>query len=505
MKTKYNFNFRNKSKKFLKNQKGGNNFIDSDFLNCYEANLQKVMGAIKEYSGKHNIDISIAEEFIENQTSQIRRDAARNLISNTIYITLKEVYDIIGQLIDKVYSDFNSDETIYLYTGKPEKSSYFLCVIALKHIREKGYKEPIFIKELNNEIFDLIEKSPLIMLDDVSYSASQLSEQLKSIYYNRMYKKEPPNYPPNIYILLIALNTVSKKKLSEVPGSKRRSGKLYLDLTVSPFKLIYLEDRLYTPLICKIGIEKFIYLTLLFSPWLCICNGYTLGQPYVSLYLDNKIADPVSTFTTTLIYGQIPPSNIDFSYILQKLDEGGGFDTLYYLEPIEITRLLGELPGEFKKGNKVLPAPIINKFIELDKPDKPDKPSDEIEFKPFINACNKDVLLNEIIQDEHVKRLDYLIFMIPQDCFNNNDCSITYHPVEDYLQKKQYLIVEDDITTGMTESGSKVSEIHKKITSFKCPVSWYKKGKFQMSCTTSTGGRTRRRLKKMRKTKKNKK
>ena len=31
--------------------------------------------------------------------------------------------------------------------------------------------------------------------------------------------------------------------------------------------------------------------------------------PYVSIYLDHKLADEVSTFTTTLLYGQVIPNN----------------------------------------------------------------------------------------------------------------------------------------------------------------------------------------------------
>ena len=72
-------------------QKGGNNFMDSDFIRCFNVNLARVMDAVNEYSGKHNIDQELAHEFINGQTSAIRREAAQNLIQNTIYITLEEV------------------------------------------------------------------------------------------------------------------------------------------------------------------------------------------------------------------------------------------------------------------------------------------------------------------------------------------------------------------------------------------------------------------------------
>jgi hypothetical protein len=521
MKTKYSLKKQDKSKKIK--QKGGNTYIDTDFLRCYDDNLRKVMSAIEEYSGKHSIDTVLANEFIENQTSPIRREAAKNLIDNTIYITLQEVYDIIGNLIDIVYPNFNSNDTIYLYSGMPEKSGYFFSVIALNHIRKKGYKEPIFLKKLTDECFDNISDSPIIILDDVSYSGSQLSEQLKSIYYSRMYIKESPNYPPNIYILLVALNDISKKMLSEVPSSKNiTSSKIYIDpYKESPFKLIYLEDRLYKSLISILGIEKFIYLKMLFAPWLCLDDN-ALCLPPVSLYLDSKIADPVSTFTTTLIYGQIPPSNVDFSFFIKVIHDGGLKGKLYDIPQELKTRLLNELSAEFKSENSnssdFLIEKIIKNFIKLD---VQDKPSNEILFKPFINTCNSNPSLIEIIEDESIKKLNYLIFMLPQDCFTKKNCSIDFAAIEDYiiyLKENGYFVSKDyevKDNTGKISKKPRITthdgnlptmEIHKKITSVKCPISWYKKGPFKMECTSLVGGKknkTKRRSNR-KKTRKNK-
>jgi hypothetical protein len=483
------FKIKNKSKKI---QKGGNDYIDADFLRSYDNNLTKVMSAIKEYSGKHGINLELAKEFIDNQTSPIRREAAKNLIDNTIYITLQEVYDIVGELIDMVYREFNSNDTIYLYCGKPEKSGYFLCVIALHHIKEKGYKEPVFLKQLNHECLDFINNAPLIILDDVSYTGSQLSNLLKDIYYSQMYIKNAPN-PPNIYILLIALNESSKITLSEVPSSSNRisnhiSGNIYMDpLKESPFKLIYLEDRLYKPLISVLGVEQFFYLKLVFTPWFSIKDDDTI-YPAISLYLDSKIADPVSTFTTTLIYGQIPPSNIDFSFFLQQLEAGGGKGNLHSsaLSHEEKTRLLNELPSEYKLENGTVSIQhIIKKFIELD---KPDKPSDVIAFKPFINTCNENPSLIEIINDASIQKLDYLLFMIQQD-------TIRDYVITDYIRthiKERNQIYGNSFERGM----------HAKITSIKCPVSWYKKGPFQMVGGKKNKTRRRRNHGKSRKHKK---
>jgi hypothetical protein len=485
-----------------KNQKGGNNYIDQDFERCYDENLERVMNAIREYSGKHSIDHEKAREFIDRQTSPIRREAAQNLVENTIYITLEEIFIIIGELIERLYNTYNFnniEDNIYMYTGKIDKSTYFLCVLALYHIKEKGYKKPIFVKEMTNIFFDDIRLSPLIILDDFSYSGSQLADQLNYIYHERMYVVPPPNEPPNIHILLIGLNDISKKRLSKVPSERRkvlRSGTMlnYKLSTDSPFKLLYLEDRLYRPLISILGIEKFTYMTLLFSPWIYGASGSGLGLPHVSLYLDSKIADPVSTFTTTLIYGQIPPSDVNFQYFIDN--DCYPNDLIENLESDEINRLLSELPEEFKYNNKLSSQKLIKNFIKLDS-ENTDRRSDRITFNPFINTCSQNSIINEIIHDENISTLDYLIFMIPQECFNIKDvCSFDNELIKYYLIEKNY-IIEGRGRTGkdtFTEEGLSILEYHNKITQVKCPISWYKKGPFEMVCISNNtyGGKKNR-------------
>lgn len=500
--TKIHLKTKRKHTKTLIHQFGSGEIIDQQFTSCYDDNIKKVMAAIEQYSGKHTIDSILATEFVDNQTSPFRREIAKSFIDNTLYITLAEVYDIVGQLIDNAYSELNNDDVIYLYSGMPEKSSYFLSVMALHHIKLKSYKEPVFIKSID---FDVIQESPLLMLDDVSYSGSQLSTQLKAIYYSQVYTKRAN--PPNIYILLIALNDVSKKLLSEVPSSARTdsTGKIYIDhLKPSPFKLIYLKDRLYKPLISILGIERFVYLKLLFAPWLCLDMNAGIELPCVSLYLDSKIADPVSTFTTTLIYGQIPPSNIDFSYFIESIENGGGSECLIDLEPTESARLLQETTPELKThANCISLTKLIKRFITLD---VTDKPSNIITFKPFINTCKSNTLLQDLINNEHVKQLDYLVFMIPQDCYINNDCSISYDVVKEYLLQKNYLVKQKyQVTSEKTnklvtrtrltpsEDGLHISDLHQQITSLKCPYSWYKKGPLQMICTMRGGNKKTRR------------
>jgi hypothetical protein len=482
MKTK-RYKFRNKSNKIKFYQKGGNNFIDSDFERNYEENLRKVMEAITEYSGKHSIDRTSADKFISSQASPIRIEAAKNLIDNTIYISLQEVYDIIGELIDKFYSQISGTDTIYLYTGKPEKSFYFLCVIALKHIREKGLKQPIFIKNITEEFFTEARNSPIIILDDVSYSGAQLSNWLSGIYLS-LDKKGIQQ--PNIYVLLVALNDNSKFKLSHIiKGSEQ---------IISPFKLIYLDERCYQPIISKIGIEKYFYMLLLFSPW--TVNAST---PYVSIYLDHKLADDNSTFTTTLLYGQIPPSNLDYRTFFANepfVGRVGVFDE------DEKRRLISELDSKYisQYGNIKYDELLKNLINDV----KTEPIMHEISFYPFINLCKNNPVLLENIASPEIKNFDYFVFMLPDNCLNSElnteECILgaSTHLLS-YLEDKGWYKFEELVLQGpvqrntrrpmrnfseLTEAGKELIPIHKKITSFKCPISWYKNGQFRMISDT---------------------
>jgi hypothetical protein len=192
-KRKNNRKNKNNSKRNSKNIKlikGGAHYNET-FLDCYDENLAKVKEAIKTNSGKHKINKKSADQFIENQLTHARKQAARDLVENTIYITLDEISEIVEHLINKAYAKISEDANIYLYTGVKGKSFYFLATLALFYIRKNGLKEPIkFISNFTEELFDEIGDSPIIVLDDVAYSGSQLSEMMNNIYYDIVISKK---------------------------------------------------------------------------------------------------------------------------------------------------------------------------------------------------------------------------------------------------------------------------------------------------------------------------
>lgn len=420
-----------KNKKNQKNQKGGN-FNDS-FLVNYEENLRKIQEAIAMYSEKHSIDEEMSNRFIDEQLTSIRQQAARDLIENTIYITLSEVSSIIEKLIIKMYTEYNLNESenIYLYTSKPNKSFYFISVLALYYIRKNGFKEPTkYISSLSPSVLDETGSNPILMIDDISYSGSQLSNLLKSLYENYVIKQKKE--PPNIIVSLVGLNDVSKKKIEYVYINRK---------TIQlPFKIVYLQERLYQPLLLKLGIERYFILNLFFSQT-------TRDKPVVSIYLDHKIADEISTYKKSLLYGPIVPRNYNYDIFSSNFIESLDYDgiNLYLSEYISqseySTDQLIILINKFNEENgtsdrfnikqstrpeferlflKMLTY-IVDKVKEIEESELNinDVESREIEFRPFINTCKDDEILLKNISDPEIKNMNYLFFNTSPDCMIN--------------------------------------------------------------------------------------
>ena len=453
------------SKSILKHLVKGGGYNDT-FLENYEENLKKTQTAISKYSGKHEIHIKQSKKFIENQLTDARKQAAHDLVENAIYISFEELSKTVEHLIKKSYANFNADADIYLYTGPKGKSFYFLSILALFYIRKNGLKEPTkFISGFNEEIFDEIGDSPIILLDDVAYSGSQLSELLNNIYYDTvvMNKKSPPN----IFILLVALNTFSKIKLSRVPTKKKSfmGTEVVLEWGVSPFHLIYSTKKLFRPLILTLGIQRYFNINILFSP-------YTMSTPYIALYLDYKIADEVSTYKNVLFYGPIVPEDYDYkTYIVDELDyQYNIFPSQELFDKDDYDKLFTdfnkEYGTEFKKNDYRLTQKLLENLILSDKIISGSK------FYPLVSTCNENEDLLEILKDEDVQNFDYRLFVAPKGCIEgNSDCATSDDGVLHYLKS---VIENKSLDKG------KVVNISNKINGYNCPVTWYKKGDLKL-------------------------
>ena len=165
----------------------------SDFLELYDKNLEKLLYAIENYSGKHSINEKKAEEWINSQPFPEAQEAARNIIKHTKYITLKEVYNNIESLVKNQYKTLlekneNNSKKIIMIVGKRDKSFYFLSVLAVYFMKEYNLRIP---DEFHNEFSSFFKNTTdvIVTFDDMSYSGSQMGDMLKmSINYNSLYQ-----------------------------------------------------------------------------------------------------------------------------------------------------------------------------------------------------------------------------------------------------------------------------------------------------------------------------
>jgi hypothetical protein len=426
--------------------------LDKRFQEKFIENFARIKIALKN-SGKHSINKEKAQEFIEGQLSPIRRQAAKDLIENTHYISLRETFQIIESLLLSVYKKIDTTKTIYLYCGENTKSFYFFSCIALYYIKKHKLKMPEFVVDFTPTFLLEVQDSPIIIVDDVSYSGSQLSTMLNNIYYYMKIEKELP--PPNIYVVLTALNDVSLRRLKNVPMTRSERG-VNIGLIESPFHIEYLEDKLFKSLVRVLGIERYFYINLFF-------NAFLSNETNIALYLDHKIADSISTYKNVYLYGPIVPHNYDLMELMDLVFITPVYSYQFFSQDINdglFADFMKSNPSFVKKGNsyatiyKDIVNFLIRKAVTQDVIDRPY--TEQLQFVPFINGCSKSHALKEIITDPSVLNSQYLFFM-----FDNS------------LNIREY---EDVMTSPMKE----IRRIIKLLDSYRCPENWYKKGILQL-------------------------
>jgi hypothetical protein len=451
-------------------------------MDCFPENIIKVRKAITQYSGKHSIDKTIAEEFIQSQLTDIRKQAARDIVEHTIYITLEEVATIIEQLILKTYREqhLESAENVYIYSGLPEKSSYFISVLALDVIQKHHLKPPQFVKKLNHELLDIIGSNPLLIIDDVAYTGSQLSDMLGNLYYDRVILHRQA--VPNISVVLVALNHFSKKALEFVP-SKKRLHKYVEEYIASPFPLVFLPERLYTPLVVQIGLERYFNVNVFFSP-------YTGSGPYISMYLDHKIADEVSTYKTALLYGPTIPSNYDYMRFFREMDNMVCLiPPLRLLEKPVFDKLLADIHMNLPTTSSVaiIEKTIVNTLIQklihsdmgsldMDITHSSFQTTFQTTFHPFIQNGKK--------HNPEIQNLPYALFISPGGCIREGTDNVISNECKGYIQ--DYIREHNLLRTtfsGILDNipNEKIVEVFDQKHNIGFPDTWYKKGEFQMS------------------------
>ena len=203
-------------------------YIDTHFATNLDENITSLLHTMFAISGKHGINPNKATRWVSAQKTPLKREVARHLIDHTVYVTFREYFNGIGKLIKTHYETIVRDaQHVILYVSFPTKSYYVSAIIAMHFIRKYKFREPdSFVHTLYNST----TQDPILIVDDMAYSGSQMSNWLTNIY-----KQSIPNYfnnkykynflerdtivslpKPNIHILLYGVNSYSQTKLSQI-------------------------------------------------------------------------------------------------------------------------------------------------------------------------------------------------------------------------------------------------------------------------------------------------
>jgi len=402
--------------------------------------------------------------------------------------------NIVEELIHRIYEKYaqrGETRQPYMYCGPNTKSFYFFSCISLYYIKKHGYQIPIFIKTMKPKHM-LKFNSPLIIIDDAAYSASQLASMVQDIYQSRLKEGLPPI---DVTMALTALNTIALNRLSKVANRFSNIGvsKVELEHVLSPYDLIYLPERLYTALPIKLGIERYFYLNLFFNP--CLSSSTN-----IALYLDHKVADSVSTYKNVYVYGPIVPYDYKNDIIISR-DTGiicQTVNTSYFSED-EINSLIIKFVQENPDFLQIMPNALSRysgehesklryflheKALERDK--YIDRPIYEtgykkgIQFYPFIQKCSKSNKLKEIINNPEIKNMQYFIFTHDEGPGVGDIRDYGYvlrgHKNERHRDRK--LQDEEELyNEPITQEALRLVAL---LKSHRCPTPFYKKGILQL-------------------------
>jgi len=245
-----------------------------DFINESHLKMPQILDEVNNNNRNHNINLKKAKIFINSQITSRRRRAARNLINNTYYITFKEIFNNIENLVKSVYN-YKTDSKFVMFVGSRDGSTYFISLIVIYFIEKLGYDIPEIIHTFNDAKF--YPKRDLIIFDDCIHSGGQMGLILDDIQhiFNRT------------YIASVVITDVAERRIS------RR-----LVISISIYKIKSFEYYLTE--------EEYFDLIYFFNSYSATCVS--------SIYLDYKIADHTSTPITALMFGPILPSNLELDY-----------------------------------------------------------------------------------------------------------------------------------------------------------------------------------------------
>ncbi len=384
----------------FKDYNTGKYTIDTQYLNVFNSKIQYILQQKELISGIHHLDMEKVNIWINSQLSERRKKAAKNLIENTHYITFNELFEDIRNCVIQIYSKLELEKDIYMFIGRDNTSSfYFIGMIAVYFIKLLNYKMPIFITGFKAGVQNIV-------FDDVSYTGGQ---------FDLILTQDSP-FLANIYFGLSGITEHAKRRLENLK---------FLEEIHTQIVNIHLFSQKTFPNLSSI-LNKTDYYDVLyyFSP-------YTNGLTNVSLYLDTKIADSVSTFLKVLNYGPILPANLEYDLRLLK-------SSFVYNKQSE-TGIMNE--HDFEKYYVNITKEELN--IEDN--------SSKISFIPFIQNC-KPKLLKSINEN----LTSYSILNFTNACLQSNPLYPNGRFNKEYTDFRHFVKTLNDPDN-------------------RCPVSFYKK------------------------------
>lgn len=263
----------------------------AEFNDDYDRYMVDILKYRDLHSGTHDIDPIKSQTWIDSQMSTRRQNAAKNFIDNIHYFSLNQVFELIRDVVIKLYEAVDDDTDIYAWVlsgpaGK-QSSSYFISMVALYFIRMLKYREPIFIVRYypakHNE---LINDQAFVIFDDCSYSGNQSIAMAQQIY--------GMGLRADYYICNAVASQYSLDKYLEMEGVDISGIKPIIG-TVVP-RLSKQFDNM----------NDFMDIRYYFSPY---TEG---GTPSAIIYFDHKLADSNSTYLQALNLGPILPARLEY-------------------------------------------------------------------------------------------------------------------------------------------------------------------------------------------------
>lgn len=422
-----------------------------DFYTNYDENLNKIFEIRDKISGTHNINNIKANLWIESQTTELRKETARNLIENTHYFTFNQVVEYVRNLTYKIYEkiiiDYEENFDLYLFVDNKDGSTYFIGILVVYFLRLKKIYDPIIIDKWDPKILSKIN-GPIIFIDDMIYGGGKLSGMLQQIFHHsaREYFGEKII---NIYIGVIVSNSTSMNMVNSV-----------LDLKDNINHNIFFISELHIETMAeKIGDNKFFNIIYFFSP-------FDFGYPVVSCYFDHKIADASSTFLIALMYGPVLPSRLNYN-------------DKFLITSLNTENNDGEIPIDFEYIKRL-------ELIDIEQ----NTNFSELNFIPFINGCNN---LPKNIIPYNWLILSYVILeniVFEYEKFRVKKFDIEKYNSRIYNESGRKITKKEKIATleeyqNFLQIGNDLFKYYylieeNKDPNIRCPSSWYKQNKYKL-------------------------